>query len=338
MSLAFHAAWPALLLALSACRGSDPGACDGALAELEAPYAADVTNKDIGGFAVDERGLVFTALRDAEQVIPGTAYTSSLRAVTSSGELSTLYMGEGVLGPFALAGDAIYAITSPFLGELVRLPRAGGEPTVVIDETFVATGPIPGEPGKLYYSTREPTGAGARERWTIFELDAASGESAALASGEGVNVLGIAFDRGLVYWLVLPQVSGDYDLYRVPASGGSPEIVRTLPRRTPTGNFKVVDGVVFGSGLRLGVGAYEIYRAPPGQDSELVVEDGGVPLAIVDGSAYYGSRRGGLVRSDLAFEASEIIAGSGGKDIRAVAAGPDALWYATEGCIYRVEQ
>lgn len=308
--------------------------CFDAFAELPGGYLA--IDSDWGGVAVDELGLVFSALPEANGGEPSDL-PSLLLSATLDGEVSTVYETQDLFtGSIATAGEDVYAVIGLFARELVRLPRTGGEPVTVSDEDErVFAGPISDGQGKLYYATRHSAASGG---WRVYALDTATGESTALASGSELSVDGISIDGDGLYLLATEGAFTDDQpiVYRVPLSGGTLEVATRLSPSMLRAGFAVANGAVFGSGLTAEFDI-QIHRAEFGEDYEVAADDAGVPFLIADGSAYYGStRRGGVTRDSLTFDSPSMVPGSERRSVTAIGVSPTDIWYAADSCLYRV--
>src|SRR5688500_523135 len=87
----------------SAAGGGAPR-CDGAFAVVPAPYAPNTTTEEWGGFAVDERGAVFSAIADSSLTDDTSAYDTVIMAADLAGNLTTLHTGAALYGGFILRG------------------------------------------------------------------------------------------------------------------------------------------------------------------------------------------------------------------------------------------
>jgi hypothetical protein len=123
--------------------GSGGGApkCQDAFAVVPSPYTPNTTTDEWGGFAVDERGAVFSVISDSSLTDDTNAYDPMIMAADLAGNLTTLHTGSSLFGRFILRGDSIYMLTGPVTPDIVRLDRSGGEPVQVVEGTVLA-GPV----------------------------------------------------------------------------------------------------------------------------------------------------------------------------------------------------
>lgn len=303
--------------------------CDGAFAVVPSPYAANTTLDDWGGFAVDDRGAVFSAIPDSELTEDTSDLPAVIMASDLAGNVTTLYTGDGSLfGNMILHGDSVYMLEGPIFPTIVRMDRSGGEPVEIVEETVFA-GPIPGG-DSIYYATGGVSEVG------IHRLDPETGASTLVIARES-EVAALDLDGDTLYWIetdgLLEQT--DYRLFSMPAAGGTPEMLQSLPRaELALGSFRVVDGVLFGSEITEDFDLV-VTRTPIGEAPEIVEDLGGLPMVIGDGFAYYGSAGTGVIKAPLSFESKTTIAGSEGRGIYSLALGPDDLWYSESSCVFR---
>lgn len=323
--------------------GDDPGGngpsgaeCSGEFARVMAPYAPNTTIEEWGGFMADERGLVFsviedtTQLSDADETYPNLILSSDL-----DGNIETLAnVGDSFVGPIFPYGDDLYTVVGILNRDLVRLPRSGGDPVPVADHRLWA-GPV-SDGSKLYYAARPSFDSeGSIGDAAIYVFDPETQTSTLLSDQGETTINAIDIDDGTIYWVETAGLLSDedYTLFSMPAAGGTPAVVMTLPNGTALGGFRVVNGVAFGNTLTESF-SFEIHRTPLGGTPEVAEDDAGVPMAIAGDTIYYGSISG-LTKNSLEFDDRSVIEGTRGESIYAIAVGPTDLWYALGPCIYR---
>lgn len=304
--------------------------CTGAFATTPAPYTPNTSIDLWGGFYADDQGLVFSVISDttAPEYDAEAEYPSQLMVADTSGNVETLftYPDTAMPGPIVAHGDDVYFAYGLLGSELAKIPRQGGEPTIITD-AFEAG--LTSDGTKLYFASSEEIGVMAVE-----SLDLATGERTSLASTEK-DVVGIAVDGSTVYWIEQENLALDEpaDLYQVSSEGGDAQHVMTIPADMGLGSFHVTGGAVYGSTITDDL-EIQIHRAALGGASYEVVEDqGGVPMVFSGTAAYYGGV--GLIRNSLAFDNRTVVEGSSGRSIYAIAVGPSDLWYADHGCLFR---
>jgi len=307
---------------------STSAACDGAFTSVEAPYTPNTSIEDWGGFVADEQGLVFSALPDSTLDSYDADLPSIMVTSDRSGNLKTIYTypDTAMPGPIFVFGDDIYFVEGLLARTIMKLPRAGGEAMLVSDDGL-RIGPV-SDGAKLYYAAR-PTADSS-----IAALDIESGASETLAQLGDVEVLAIAIDGDELYFVESEEVLSeeDYSLYRMPVSGGDPELVMQLPHDSALGSFRVVDEVAFGSGITDDF-SIMINRIEFGEAPTVVEDRGGLPMLIADRKVYY-SGFDGLVENSLEFDDPRVISDGGGLGIYAIAVHDSSVWYAVRGCIY----
>src|SRR5688500_8295677 len=91
----------------SSGQGGGAPKCDDAFAVVPSPYAPNTSLDEWGGFAVDERGAVFSAISDSSLTDDTSAYNPVIMASDLAGNLTTLYTDDGssLFGKFILRGD-----------------------------------------------------------------------------------------------------------------------------------------------------------------------------------------------------------------------------------------
>jgi hypothetical protein len=312
--------------------GSDNVAadCSGAFASLPSPYGANTAIEEWGGFWADERGLVFSAIPDPLSDSYDSELPTYMFSVDPSGHVENIYtVPDGALiGAIFAKGDDVYFVEGFFDRRMMSMPRGGGSPTALTDDGVWA-GPV-SDGSKLYYAARpEFTNS------VIAVLDPATRAPEVLLDRGDLEIAAIAYDQGTLFWVEREDFlsEADYQIYRMPVAGGSPELIMTVPSDTAIGNFRVAGNAAFGSTITESFGI-EIQRIEFGGAPEVVADDGGLPMLIAGGSIYYGSNSG-LKKNSLTFDSPSVVEGSSGKAIAAIAAGPTDLWYAEGPCIYR---
>jgi hypothetical protein len=306
-----------------------PPACDDAFAKVPVPYTPNTTIEPWGGFAVDENGAVFTAIRSLA-LTSDTGYPITIMSSDLDGHLTTLHTGDdqSIFGNFILHGDSVYMLSGVSAPGVARMDRSGGTPVDVVDD-FVSAGPIL-RGDFIYYAT------GGFANRGIYRLDPETDESTLLLTREdAINTLDL--DGDTLYWIESdgPFEETDYRLFRVPLAGGTPELVQALPRAEAVlGYFRVIDGIVFGAGVTEDWDVV-VTRTPVGGAITVVEPSGGEPLVYGDGFVYYRSGSGSITKAPLSFTSKTTIAGSAGRSIDSLALGPDDLWYSELSCIFR---
>jgi hypothetical protein len=310
--------------------GNAPADCSGAFASLTPPYGANTAIEEWGGFWADERGLVFSAIPDPLLDSYESDMPTYMFAVDPSGTVQNIYtVPEGALiGAIFAQGDDLFFVEGLLNRRMKTMPRGGGSATALTEDRVWA-GPV-SDGSKLYYAARPEFSSSV-----IAVLDPATRASAVLIDRADIEIVAIAYDQGTLFWVERESSSSeeDFSFYRMPVTGGTPELIMTLPRDTALGSFGVVGDVAFGSGITESFGI-QIERIELGGSIEVVAVDGGLPMLMAGGNIYYGSSSG-LKKNSLAFDSPSVVGGSSGKSIAAIAAGPTDLWYAVGSCIYR---
>src|SRR5688572_28413466 len=326
-------------------KGSDPGgsggsgptggpgptapACDGAFAKVPLPYTPNTSLDEWGGFAVDERGAVFSAIPDGMLTDDTSAYPVVIMSSDLDGNLTTLYTDDGssLFGNFILHGDSVYMLAGLIAPSIARMDRNGGEPVEVVDGTVFAGPILRGD--FIYYATGF-SDAG------IYRLDPETDESTLLVARED-EIDTLDLDGDTLYWIESDGLLAetDYRLFSMPVAGGTAQLVQSLPRaELALGSFRVIDGVLFGSEITEDVDLV-VTRTPLGGAPTVVEPSGGLPMVYGDGFAYYGSGSGGITKAPLSFASKTTIPGTAGRAIYSLALGPSDLWYSELSCIYR---
>jgi hypothetical protein len=313
----------------SATGGGAPK-CDDAFATVPSPYTPNTSLEEWGGFAVDERGAVFSAIPDSSLMDDTSAYSPVIMASDLAGNLTTLYSDDGasLFGKFILRGDSVYMLAGVVSPGIDRLDRSGGKPVEVVEGTVFAGPVLQGD--FIYYAKGGFSDSG------IYRLDPETDASTLLIARED-EIETLDLDGDTLYWIESDGflADTDYRLFSMPAQGGPGEFVQSLPRAAlALGNFRVVDGVLFGSEITEDFDVV-VTRTPIGAAPAIVEESGGVPLVIADGFAYYGSGSGGVIKTPLSFGKKTTLPGSDGRSIYSLAVGPDDLWYSEVSCIFR---
>jgi hypothetical protein len=309
--------------------GSAPN-CDDAFATVPVPYAPNTSIEEWGGFAVDESGAVFSVIPDTSLTDDTSAYDSLIMASDLAGNLTTLYTGTGtsLFGKMILHGDSVYMLAGFLAPGIARMPRSGGEPVEVVDDTVLA-GPIL-RGAFIYYATGGFSDAG------IYRLDPETDTSTLLVARGETEIVTLDLDGDTLFWIESDGLleDTDYRLFSMPVDGDTVEMLQELPRaELALGNFRVIDGVLFGAEITEDFDIV-VTRTPIGQAPEIVDDSGGTPMVIADGFAYYGSGTG-ITKAPLSFESKTIVPGTEGRVIYSLAVGPDDLWYSEVSCIFR---
>jgi len=304
--------------------------CEDAFAKVPLPYAPNTSLDEWGGFAVDERGAVFSAIPDSSLTDDTSAYHPLIMASDLAGNLTTLYTGDGssLFGNFILQGDSVYMLAGVVVPGIARLDRRGGEPVEVVEGTVFA-GPVLSD-DFIYYAKAGASGDG------IYRLDPATDASTlVIAREDEIDVLDV--DGDTLYWIESDGflADTDYRLFSMPVAGGTATLVQSLPRaELAIGSFRVIDRVLFGSEITADFDLV-VTRTPIGEAPTIVEDFGGLPMTIADGFAYYGSGSGGITKAPLSFQSKTTIAGSDDRSIYSLAVGPSDLWYSELSCIFR---
>jgi hypothetical protein len=296
-----------------------------------APYGANTALEEWGGFWADGQGLVFSAIPDPLAESYDSSLPTAMFKADLSGSVENIYTApEGALiGAIFAEGDDVYFVEGLLNRRVMSMPRGGGSATALTDDRVWA-GPV-SDGSKLYYAARpEFTNS------VIAVLDPATRMTEVLLDRADLEIAAIAYDQGTLFWVEREDFlsEADYEIYRMPVAGGTPELIMTVPADTALGSFRVVGDVAFGSTITESYGI-QIERFEFGGVPEVVADDGGLPMLIAGGSIYYSSTSGGLKKNSLAFDAPSVVEGSSGKAVAAIAAGPTDLWYAEGSCIYR---
>src|SRR5688572_1469771 len=190
--------------------------CEGAFTTVDAPYAPNTAIEEWGGFIADEKGLVFSALPDSNQEGYDSDLPSIIATADLSGNVETIYTvpDAAMPGQIFAFGDDIYFAEGLLSRHLMKLPRAGGDATLVRDDGMRA-GPV-SNGSTLYYSAREFPDS------RIVALDMATGETETLAERGDMDVFAIAVDGDTLYFVEAEdQLSEeDHALYSMPIAGG----------------------------------------------------------------------------------------------------------------------
>jgi hypothetical protein len=314
----------------SGAMGGGAPKCDDAFAKVPSPYAPNTTLGEWGGFAVDERGAVFSAIADSSLTNDTSAYDPVIMAADLDGNLTTLHTdsGSSLFGNFILRGDSVYMVAGIVAPGIARLDRNGGTPVEVVEGTVFAGPILRGD--FIYYAKAGSSDAG------IYRLDPETDASALLIARDD-EIVTIDLDGDTLYWIESDGLleETDYRLFKMPAEGGAAELVQSLPRAAlALGSFRVIDNVLFGSEITEDIDIV-VTRTPIGAAPTIVEDFGGLPLVIAGGFAYYGAGGGGVVKAPLSFETKTTLPGTDDRAIYALAIGPSDLWYSEVSCIYR---
>lgn len=300
--------------------------CSGEFARVESPYVLNTALSDFGGFAADGHGLVFSAWPDESLTDAPEEYPQRLFASSLSGQVTELYSTDSMIS--SLVADEKNAYFSTLISgtQLLSVPRAGGAPTVLIEDG-VRTGPI--TDGTRLYVEMFVDGDPA-----IVAVDRSGGATDVITTWPDKYIASFAIEAGALYVLISDgfDVETDHTLYKVPIAGGAAEVFATVPR-SAGGGLDVVDGVVYS---RLLSESYDVvvYRIERGRPPVLVSEEGGLPM-VFDGDAVYYPEVGRLTKNNLSFNDAKEVPGAAGRLPSAIAVGPTDLWYASYACIYR---
>lgn len=302
--------------------------CAGAFTSIEAPYAPNTSIEDWGGFLADDQGLVFTAIPDTAHDSYDVTLPSLMLTADLSGNVNTVYtFSDGAMpGPIFAFGDAIYFVEGLLSRSIMKLPRTGGDATLVSD-AGLRRGPV-SDGETLYYAARPSLDS------VIVALDVASGETQTLAERGDVEVIAITVEGQTLYFVeTKDQLSEEESsLYSMSVSGGAPELIMQLPYDTALGSFRVVDEVAYGSALTEDF-SLAIDRTEFGEAPVRVEDEGGLPMVIATDSIYYNAFDG-LVQNSLTFDDPRVISDGGGQGIYAIAVSDSSVWYAVRNCIY----
>lgn len=314
--------------------------CTGEFARVMDPYTPNTSLEGWGGFFVDEQGLVFSLMHNAMSAAEAATdmYPQLIMKSDLSGNMETLHTSDSMIGPILVHGDDVYFVEGLLGRTIMRIPRAGGE-AVSVTQNRLWAGPV--ESGGLFYFAARPsadmvTSIGAAG---VYSLDPETGMTTLLADQGDSTISAIAVDGGTIYWIETGDILSDtepYALWSMPAAGGASQLVMMLPNDTGISNFRVIDGVAYGSTFSLS-GDVEIHRTPLGGTPEVAEDSGGFPMLIAGDNIYYGALSG-LTKNSLSFDSPTVIEGTSGKSIYSLAMGPTDLWYAIGPCIYRLPQ
>ena len=316
----------------SGSSGTGGGApeCDDAFAVVPSPYTPNTSIDEWGGFAVDESGAVFTTIADPTLTEDASDFPVLIMASDLDGNLTTLHTDEdsSLFGSFILFEDRVYMLAGLLVPGIARLDRSGGPPVEIVEGSVFAGPILRGD--FIYYAKGAFTDPG------IYRLDPETDESTLLvARDDEINTLDL--DGDTLYWIESDGLLAetDYRLFSMPEAGGTPELVQSLPRaELALGNFRVIDGVLFGSELTADFDIV-VTRTPIGESPTIVDDNGGLPMVIAESFAYYGSGSGGIIKAPLSFDSKPTLPGTDGHAIYSIAVGPNDLWYSELSCVYR---
>jgi hypothetical protein len=304
--------------------------CDGAFAKVPLPYSANTSFDDISVFAVDEQGLIFSALPDDHLAEDTSDLPTLLMASDLQGNVRTVREAEaGFFSNLVVDGDDLIFTEGFFGRRLVRMSRNGGSETVLAED--VRAGAFADE-SSLYYFGSGDNGT------TLFSLSRAGGLAKVMADRGRIGIRGFAFEGDTLYWGEEPPTlsNEDVSIYRMKVDATEPTLIAKIPSDT-AGSLAVSGGVVFST---LITDSFDIrtFRVDAGK-APFPLGETGTPFILADGRAYYGGfSGGGVIRNTLNFDAPTTLSGTSGKSIYALAAGASDLWYATLGCVFRTSK
>jgi hypothetical protein len=314
--------------------GIKPADCDDAFATLEGPYMVDNVTHDT--FVADENGLVVAPMVDPgrfDNVLDFIDYPDVEQLVTIDleGNVTTIYSGEHA-SFWTLAVDAttVYARTLLLNSDIISVPRSGGDATVLVDNGASA-GPVLHE-GRLYYG-----GESDEVDHGVFELDPSGGVPTLLSDRTDLTVNAITADEEYLYWTEYDGPGGDvdYTVYKMGFADGSVEQMATLARDSGVDYLLAGGGDLYVTGIGdLSATSLSLRRIVPGAEPAVVADIG--PVAFSEDSAYYGDSSE-IVKTPFDFSVSEKISGIWSY-VTALTVGPQHLWYADRGCIYRTSK
>ncbi|MGC4088753.1 MAG: hypothetical protein QM756_12810 [Polyangiaceae bacterium] len=301
--------------------------CTGAFTKIPTPYSANTAFDDLGAFAIDDKGLVFSALPDEDLGAKAGELPNVLMATDLTGNVITLR--ESTAGFFSnpvFDGDDVI-VTEGFANrQLVRMPRTGGSVTVLVEG--IRDGAF-ADATSLYYLGYGPDGGGL----AVYSLPRAGGTPKLLSDRGSMGIRGFAFEGDTLYWAEQKSLLEDpVNVYSMKVGATEPTLLAAIPSDT-SGGLTVSGGVLF-STLLTDDFDFDTYRIDAGKAPTLMGETG-LPFLLADGKAYYASTSGGITRNSLAFDSPSSVSGTAGKSIYAIGSGPTDLWYAVQGCIYR---
>jgi hypothetical protein len=279
----------------------------------------------------DNAGLVIAIGADVTQLSnPGmvTDYEGKIVTVDLQGTLKQIWSGEYM--PVKLAADTsnVYFQTLDMLGgsDLVSVPRAGGTPTVVLEDAVYAGPVLAG--GKLYFA-----GSIGSVLQGIYAVDPAGGAPTLLSNRGNVQVYEIVAGPDSLYWTEFSSLSDQqFPFFRLKFTDNTVEQLGSLPVASGADHLYVVGSDIYSSGLV--ETTFPLNRVTPGHAPVTLVAETTGAISFSSSAAYYGSLSG-LVKTPLDFSVTQAISGTSSLGISAVAVGPDSLWYAEQRCIYR---
>jgi hypothetical protein len=309
-----------------------PAACSGEFARVEAPYGPNNSLSGWGGFAADEQGIVFSAFADTtlQAENDDTEYPQIVVAGDPSGNLKQIYSTTaGMISNVVIDAENVYFTVLIASSQLVSVPRAGGTPKVLV-ERGVRSGPLTDGKRLYYRGTTTDTFNDA-----LFAIDKAGGAPTVLSDRGEKHLGSAAIEGGTLYFVDTEGFDAKNDdvLYTLEIATGKIAEMARLPPST-SGAIDVANGVVYSSLISESFDI-EIYRIEGGKAPVLTASDGGLPLVLADGFAYYPARSGGINKDSLALDNPTLLPTTSGKQIFALAAGPTDIWYAQHDCIYR---
>ena len=324
-----------------------PGICkSNAFAKLEAPFSASSTQTHGPGQSApihayvfaDAAGLILSPQVDSTLLSDPTtvwSYPNSITTIDMQGTVKTLLTTDAGTGPVTLVADAdsIYfeaATLGLGGGSLVRLPRSGGEATTLV-KSGVRAGPVLVE-GKIYYAgeTASYVSGTLSHEQGVFEMVLPSGTPTLLSNRGNKVPFELTANRTSVYWIEgNAGDGGNYPLYKLDLADKS---VQQIGPVSSDSRLMLAGDALYIAGA---VDSYPLSRV--GSDRALagVVSGTTGAIALTENTAYYGSR-GGLVQTPLDFSVTTAVSETSGMVVSAVAVGPQHIWYAESGCVYRL--
>lgn len=310
--------------------GVIPMSCTDPFAKLEAPYSANNAGYDL--VVADAAGLVVSGIVDGRQLadpLSSRDYPDLIFTIDMQGTVATIWSGDTM--PLALAVDASTVYFHSFGlsgGGILSVPRTGGTATVLVERDVHAGPVLVG--GKLYYA-----GETASYDEAVFELDPATGTSTVLSDRGDMVVDAFTADDQAVYWTESDGTfsGADYPLYKLNLADRSVVQLGALSPDAGTDHLMLAGDTLFVGGI-VDI-SYRVSRVVPGGAPVVVVSETTGAIAFTQDTAYYGSRAG-LVKTPLDFSVTTAVPGTSGKELSAVAVGPQYVWYAEFSCIYRM--
>lgn len=301
--------------------------CNGAFTQLPAPYAVNTGFFSASGFAVDEQGLVLSAMPDLNRAEKNAEYSARLLSVDLAGKATTLYEEKNAfMSDIVLDGENVHFQSGFSSLALIRVPRVGGAPTVLVKDSLLE-GPVT-DGRRIYYFADDPT-LGS----TLFAIEKTSDVPEVISARGNTIIDQLAYADSTFYWIEGATYTAETStLYSFRIGDPAAKEFSSLPFFL-SGDLSVVNGTVF---ITRADEALDIhtYRIDPGQAPTSLGETGWA-IFFVDGVSYYLSGTG-VTKDSLTFENPTTVPGTYSKSVSAVAVGPTELWYGTmEGCLYR---